>query len=261
MDFAESVALVVPCYNEATRLQLDLFTDYLHKHKTVTFIFVNDGSTDSTLEVLSAFCNEHQGRAKVVSLEKNSGKAEAVRCGVTGLFGSQYEYIGYWDADLSTPLEELYSLLSAMKSSNADLVLASRVKILGHQIDRHLYRHLAGRVFATLASQTLNLPVYDTQCGAKLFVNSMMLEIAFADPFITNWSFDVEILMRHKVIYELREDEMNIIEVPVRSWSDVPGSKVHPMDFLSEIYGLWRIYRYYRRNDVVSRYREALSAS
>jgi len=254
----DSIVLIVPCYNEAHRLPLAAFNDCLETYPNISFVFVDDGSTDETLNILTGFCADTSERARIISLSVNSGKAEAVRQGMLKVIASGFAYLGYWDADLSTPLDEINNLLQSLNKYNADVVLGSRVKILGHEIERHLYRHLAGRVFATLASNVLNLPVYDTQCGAKIFSNNRYLEIAFADAFISGWSFDVEILMRYKMLYSLSDLDMNILEVPIHRWDDVAGSKVNPLDFFSASYDLLRIRSYYHRKSVIGRYREAL---
>ena len=258
MTKPETVVLIVPCYNEASRFPVCAFRNYLNSHINISFIFVDDGSTDGSLRKLTEFCDDTGTQASVISLDSNSGKAEAVRQGMLKAIGSKHSYIGYWDADLSTPLDEIDNLLLAIRASNADAVLGSRVKILGHEIERHLYRHLAGRVFATLASNVLNLPVYDTQCGAKLFLNNQYFETIFTEPFISGWSFDVEILMRYKIFCRLTNLDMNILEVPLKRWLDVPGSKVRGTDFFSAIYDLLRIKIHYRRQDVIDRYREVL---
>jgi len=258
MTKPDSIALVVPCYNEANRFSAETFRNYLTTHSNTSFLFVDDGSTDDTLTRLTEFCGDMGRQSRVISLESNSGKAEAVRQGVWQIIDEEYQYVGYWDADLSTPLDEIDNLLLSLKRLNVDAVLGSRVKILGHEIDRRLYRHLTGRVFATVASHTLDLPVYDTQCGAKIFTNNRLFKAVFSDPFISGWSFDVEILKRYQVLYQVSDTVMNILEVPLGCWTDIAGSKVRAPDFFYAIYDLYRIRLHYRQKRVIEYYRQLL---
>src|SRR5262245_47970847 len=97
--------IVIPCFNEAARLDTQRFVQYAVAAPGVDFVMVNDGSTDDTLEqlgILRRFCP--QG-FRVVDLPTNCGKAEAVRQGLLNALQSEPEYVGYWDADLATPLE------------------------------------------------------------------------------------------------------------------------------------------------------------
>ena len=109
-------------------------------------------------------------------------------------------------------------------------------------------RHSGGRVFATLASLALGLPVYDTQCGAKLFRASREFESLLAEPFLTTWEFDVELmarLVRARRGSERPQAHQVIYEYPLERWHDVPGSKVRALDFFGSILGLARIRRTY----------------
>ena len=106
------------------------------------------------------------------------------------------------------------------------MTLGSRVKMLGWRIERETVRHYMGRLFATCASLTLNLPVYDTQCGAKVFARHPAIVAAFAEPFSVSWIFDVELIARIASTLPLVEREEMIIEHPLRQWRDVAGSKV-----------------------------------
>jgi dolichyl-phosphate beta-glucosyltransferase len=119
------------------------------------------------------------------------------------------------------------------------------VALLGHSIDRRAARHYLGRMYATAASLALSVPVYDTQCGAKLFRAGPTLTAALSNPFPDPWSFDVELLAR--LLYPaddlppLRPDE--IVEVPLLEWRDVGGSKLDPAAALRSLAALGGVRR------------------
>ena len=104
--------------------------------------------------------------------------------------------MGYWDADLATPLSTIPEFIEKFQSSRALVaVCGSRILRLGASIQRLVFRHYLGRVFSTVASNILNIPVYDTQCGAKLF-RTEHAELIFSEHFISRWFFDVELFAR-----------------------------------------------------------------
>lgn len=219
-----SVAIVVPCFNEADRLDADAFVELAARVDRL--LFVDDGSTDATPTVLAAVADRSPDRIRVMRLDANVGKAEAVRAGLLAVMSDGATIAGYLDADLATPPAEMLRLVAALEDHPAvDAVLASRVALLGHAIARHPSRHYLGRLYATAASLALAVPVYDTQCGAKLFRVCPTLEHALTAPFPDRWSFDVELLAR--LLYPPDGDRpLVLLEVPLRSWRDVRGSKL-----------------------------------
>ncbi|MEZ4287862.1 MAG: glycosyltransferase [Polyangiales bacterium] len=229
------VTVVVPAFNESERLPQAAFEDYRLEKHDVRFVFVNDGSTDATQAMLEALVSRMDASAKVIALEKNSGKAEAVRHGLVDALDADSDAVGYWDADLATSLDELSRFIEVLESKpNVEAVLGSRVKLLGRDIQRNPTRHYMGRVFATAASVVLNLPVYDTQCGAKLFRNTPALRASIAKTFSSRWIFDVELIARllaEKQQISQPSDEM-FCELPLLAWTDVKGSKLKSSDFL-----------------------------
>jgi hypothetical protein len=163
----------------------------------------------------------------VIGLDVNGGKAEAVRAGMRWAIEHGAQFLGYADADMSTPVSEILRLSRLIESCDAKVIIGSRIRILGRDIDRTLSRHIAGRLFATCASIALNMPVYDTQCGAKFFRATPLLSNALAQPFTSRWAFDVELLGR--LVSPLRDNGYvpgDIIEEPLMAWRDVAGSKL-----------------------------------
>ena len=241
------VVLVVPCFNEAQRLRADELRDCRLEGGRVEFVLVDDGSTDGTPALLDGLAAADPSRFAVLHLEANRGKAEAVRRGMLAAIERGADAVGFWDADLSTPLSELPSFLQVLEQRpETDLVLAARVRLLGRSISRNPARHYVGRVGATLISSSLGLAVYDTQCGAKLFRTTGGLRELFATPFLSRWIFDVEIIAR--MVQQRGRDAAAraMYELPITAWHDVKGSKVRAIDFVRSLRDLWKIRRAYR---------------
>jgi dolichyl-phosphate beta-glucosyltransferase len=225
---SEKITLVVPCYNEERRFVPGRFAPLLVP-PSITLLLVNDGSADGTLALLQAMAETFPGRCHVLNLPGNVGKAEAVRRGLLKAIEGGAGVVGYLDADGATPGDEMIRLVAAMERERTEVVLAARVALAGHRIERRPARHYAGRVFATLASVTLGCAVYDTQCGAKLFKVTPALVDAIRRPFHGRWAFDVELLGRllHPLSAGVSACPSEAwLEVPLKVWRDEPGSKL-----------------------------------
>lgn len=244
-------AVVVPCYDEERRLDRAAFLGFVDAVDDVDFVMVDDGSRDGTAAVLSALASERPGRFEVVSLAENRGKAEAVRAGVLAALAASpaYARVGYWDADLATPLRDIPVFAQELdRQPSLHLVMGARVNLLGRQIERRRIRHVLGRAQATLTSLSLALPVYDAQCGAKLFRVSPLVREIFAEPFVSSWLFDVELLARmgEACGWDVSTLRSWINEHPLRVWADVAGSHVRPATYLRALGDLIRIHWRYR---------------
>jgi dolichyl-phosphate beta-glucosyltransferase len=239
-----SVAIVVPCFNEAARLPVDRFVEFA-KESGVRLVFSNDGSTDATdavLDDLVARAAQVGGRAEKVTLPKNRGKAEAVRVGLLHALETGAEIAGYLDADLATPLEELPAMLAHFDSPDVLAVTGARIQLQGTQIERKPLRHYAGRLFATAATFALGTFYYDTQCGAKLFRRSPVVDAVLSEPFHSAWIFDVELLGRLLIGVNGSTTGPTLIrEHPLTRWRDVGGSKVKPSTFVRAPFELVRL--------------------
>jgi hypothetical protein len=118
---------------------------------------------------------------------------------------------------------------------------------LGSRIERTPARHYFGRVFATLVSILLRLPVYDSQCGAKV-MTAEKAEALFREDFITSWLFDVELLYRHKILYGTERTLQEVYEYPLYEWTESRGSKIRFVHILAMPFNLIKIYLHYRRD-------------
>ena len=241
-----SVCIIIPCYNESTRLPVEVFLAYVRQAKTVTFCFVDDGSTDNTRAILEGMQGQYPDQIKVLILPKNEGKAGAVRAGMLYCAKMPFDYLGFLDADLATPLEAIADLTAVLEAnSSLDLVMGSRIKFLGVTIQRDPFRHYVGRVIATVISNILKLPVYDTQCGAKLF-RFGIVTVLFRESFISPWLFDVELLARLIRQYGRAEVLEHVAEYPLRQWIEKSDSRISSGYVFRMWYELYRIQQKYR---------------
>jgi glycosyltransferase involved in cell wall biosynthesis len=241
------ICLVVPCFNEAQRLRGGELLAFLDAHASIDVCLVDDGSTDGTYALIEQLQRERPDRIVLHRLQPNGGKADAVRHGVLHAASTgRWPVVGYWDADFSTPLVEAERLAEVLREApGCQMVLGSRIKRLGARIDRNVARHVFGRVFASAASAVLGLEVYDSQCGAKL-LRAELAPRLFADPFLTRWLFDLEMLLRLR--NQVGLTAMDIVqEVPLAEWREVGGSKLTLRDMINVPLELLRLRAHYNR--------------
>nr|WP_321258471.1 glycosyltransferase [uncultured Pseudodesulfovibrio sp.] len=244
--FSSSLWLVIPCFNEEKRLPIEAIFRFLENSSKTHICMVDDGSCDATHDILLKIQQKHPCAVTVLKHQENKGKAEAVRTGILhGLSTSEANCVGYWDADLATPFRELQIFArEANDTPNWNILMGCRHQRLGTDIQRTISRHYLGRIFATFVSQILTIPVYDTQCGAKIFRADKALAL-FSLPFISPWIFDVEILARFLIIHGRCTALETIREVPLQHWYDIDGSKLSPMDYVASLMDLIKIKRNY----------------
>ena len=241
------LALVVPCYNEASRLDPGAFLHFLTRHPAAHLVLVDDGSGDGTPEVLERMRAAAPDAVTILRHPSNRGKGEAVRAGILAAISQRAAVVGFFDADLSTPLGAVDDFLAVLRTRPAvELVLGSRLMLMGRDVKRRASRHYLGRVFATAVSHALDLPVYDTQCGAKMLRLNEATAALFAVPFRSRWVFDVELIARYLRLPAApgappRRDR--IYELVLTSWHDHAGSKLRWYDFPRAMVDLALIWR------------------
>ena len=232
------ITIIIPFYNEEKRIEIERFHQIFNDFPQYNFILVNDGSTDNTNTILDEFKSKFPNLT-ILKLDKNIGKAEAIRSAVLSI--SNADFIVYYDADLATPFSELEKLIKfSILHQNYKMVMGARIKLIGNQVKRSLKRHYFGRIFATIVSQfVLKVAVYDTQCGAKV-IDFETAKPIFSKPFISKWLFDVEVLKRLQKIHNLKEV---VKEIPLEKLKEIGNSKIKATDFFKIPFELLKIYR------------------
>lgn len=246
MSTVFNTSIVIPCYNEGKGVSISEYSNFLENNPEAFICFVNDGSTDNTLEVLKVLEEKHPTQIHILSLEKNSGKAEAVRAGINYCNTNfKHPYIGYLDADLATTLEEFIELRDFLKGEIV-FSFGSRIRKIGSTIERENSRFLIGRIIATFISNILDIKVYDTQCGSKLFTKEISEEL-FQKEFISRWLFDVEIFYRMIHLFGKEKAILKMLEIPLKLWVEKGDSKVKITYGFKLWFDLFEIRRKYKK--------------
>lgn len=239
------LCIVIPCYNEASLFALTNYQSFLTANKSTFICFVNDGSTDTTQAVLNKLQIQFSEKVHVIHLDKNGGKAEAVRTGISYCYENvTSSKLGFIDADLAVSLEESVEVAEIINTP-IRFVFGSRILRIGSVIERKTHRFLIGRFMATLISNLLDLKVYDTQCGCKMFDTSLT-PILFTDRFTSKWLFDVELFFRMKKHFGEDQYKPLLLEVPLKKWIDGGDSKVRFLYGFQVFFDLYRIKKRYK---------------
>lgn len=243
MEFnTPKVGMVVPCFNEANRFNADYWKAIIQDTKDVKWVFVNDGSTDNTNEVLLPVSN--LDNVTIINLKINKGKAEAIRVGMLSLNESKdmsglkiFSGIGFVDSDGAFKKSDITNIIEFFIETlninnhvkDVDAVIASRIKLSGHDIERNPLRHYLSRILITFLCSRWERAPYDTQCGLKIFNNNAFMGRALQQHFNSRWFFDIEILMRLQI---LKKEYLRIWEQPLMYWHEVGGSRIKISNYI-----------------------------
>ncbi len=244
---AAGIAMIIPCFNEEKRLDINAFLAFAHERPGIDLWFCNDGSTDGTVQVIEGLMEKNPVNIFLYNSNVNRGKAETIRRAMQHLEQKRaYQMIGFIDADLSAPLSEIDNLLMPMLEHNLIMAAGARVKLVGKLIRRNMVRYYLGRIFTTYYDTLLRLTNYDTQCGLKIF-RSDIVPVAFAVPFNSKWFFDVEIFLRIQHHLGRVHYGAHVWEIPLDQWIEIKGSKLKLKDFLVAPFEILKIYFKYRK--------------
>jgi dolichyl-phosphate beta-glucosyltransferase len=225
--------IVVPLYNEENRFDID-YWETITSSSNFVFLFVDDGSTDSTILVLEKLRNAN---INILSLKNNVGKSEAIRAGLNHAINqskSKFSLLGYLDSDTAFSELEVIEILKRAENTfsdhGLDALWMSRVKLAGRKIDRGALRHYIGRLIASFLGRGIPEFPYDTQCGFKLFKSTPIFFESLTTKFQTRWFVDLEILCR---LTNAKPSPIHLREWPLENWREIENSRIRLGTFWS----------------------------
>lgn len=219
----KSISIILPFYNEEKRLKTTLSNivkfSNRSKIKFKEFIFVDDGSYDSSFKIVNDFFKKKINTKinyKLIKLPHNLGKGGALKRGVKISNG---EWILTSDIDFSVSLFQLndWERMKYLKKTNK-VYFASRSHILS-KVNSRYYRRFIGTLLRLIISFFLQIKIRDTQCGFKLYKKEVAKKI-FPKIKFCGYEHDLELVLL------LKKQKIKIIELPVK-WNHVDLSKVN----------------------------------
>lgn len=219
------VHLVIPCYNESGRISAFLgeLCEATKSLGNINILIVDDGSghyeQDKLRQIIESLQPKYPHLLDLLCLQANFGKGGAVYAGWNQ--AADADFLAFVDADGSCSARETVRLIRHARSTAEpeNTWIASRIKMLGYNVNRLFKRHLLGRIFATAVSELLHIDVYDSQCGLKIVPTKVYQHIC-SQLTIKKFAFDVELLTR------ILDAGYPIKEFPI-DWHETPGGKVH----------------------------------
>lgn len=191
------VGVVISCCNDEKNLLIETYENFIKYNLGYHFCFVCDESKDATLQALSNLRKGNESRISIYNCEATAGKAEAVRLGMLHLAKEQqFDYLGFLDIDLTINLEDIKTLVAAIKNSNYKIVTGSRIRQVEAKIKK------------------LNTDKNDNQCGVKIMTKEI-IEKTFQKKFLAKSFLNVEIFIRMKKEYGMEKTKMYILEKPL----------------------------------------------
>ncbi|GAP94522.1 glycosyltransferase [Leptolyngbya sp. NIES-2104] len=201
------VSIVLPVYNEQAciRRTFEAVLRYLETHPNFTFIFVNDGSSDRTKEIITAGIHlAKTPQIRLISYHPRAGKGYAIRRGVEYAEG---DLICFLDSDLAYSLAHLDLLVEKLQT--CDVAIGNRSLVRGNQKKVRHGQKVAEKIFNVLPRRMLDLQYSDMQAGLKGFRKSAAKKLFFYQT-LTGFSFDVEL------IYLAQNWGYSIAEIPAK---------------------------------------------
>jgi polyisoprenyl-phosphate glycosyltransferase len=264
---ASSISIVVPCHNEEGNIEaLYARLRQVLRDCDYEIIFVNDGSTDRSLDCIKAL-RQRDGRVKYISFLTNYGHQKALLAGLRACHGDR---VVSMDADLQHPPEAIPSFIEAQHVSGADIVTGRR-----RQAQTGLFKNLLSNGFYTVLARLTKVSIPRGTSDFRLYTRKavdLLCSLREQEPFLRGMipnlklqdvSVDYDLGRRYQGVpaYTFKKSAKMAIQALVR-FSDFPVRAGFCLGVLGTIFSLGEAarYVYYRlfTNELVSGQAEAI---
>ena len=215
------ISIVIPAYNEEKRISpmLARYGEYFEGLRLSIgldyelLVVINNTKDNTLLKVKEA--QKINSHVRYLDF-KQGGKGFAIIEGFKDALKRPNDLIGFVDADMATPPEAFYSLVSSV--GNCDGVIASRWNSKSIVTKQTTFFKVKSFIFNLIVRSLFFFPYRDTQCGAKIFTRKAV-EMVYDKMSITKWAFDIDLL------YKLRKLGFDVVEIPT-IWESKDDSRI-----------------------------------
>ena len=217
-----NLSIIIPLYNEESRLKESLYTliTFLSNRnkKKIETIFVSDGSTDNTNDLIHFFIlkNKKKYNLKLIKYKKNIGKGYAIK---KGIMSANHEWQLICDADMSVNVNQFQSWYKKKLIKNKNVAYFGSRNHKNSKIITTIKRRYFGLIFIYILKFLFKIQIEDTQCGFKVFHKNYSSKV-FRKLKSYRFAFDVEIILI------LQKNNIHINELPLK-WIHKKDSKLN----------------------------------
>jgi len=221
------VSVVIPVFNEESTLQA-IFTLIKKTRIPSEILFIDDGSTDSTPQIIKKL--QEDPSVRVITFPINRGKGAAVSAGIKAARG---EIIILQDADLEYNPEDYKKLLEPIEDNLADVVYGARF-MTNKKKTSYFLHFVANRILTLITNILFKSNLNDMETGYKIFRKDIFEQLQIK---ATGFNFEPEFTAK------LLKQKIEIFEVPItfnpRNYSQ--GKKIKFIDAIEAIWTLIKV--------------------
>ncbi len=199
------LSVIIPCYNESENIKtytVNLFPCLDELQVDYEIVFVNDGSTDETLQELKKIKKTRMNKTHIVSYDKNKGLGGALREGITAAKG---ELTVTLDADLTFHPKQIKNLLNCFNKCGHDCIIGSHFLEGGTLENIPVYRIMLSKSINTIYSILLTKKIKSISSIFRLYKTRDLQQLSLSS---TGFDINAEILCK------LLRNKKHIIEIP-----------------------------------------------